>query len=272
MSATSKTPSSKGTALVTGASSGLGSVYADRLAGRGYDLTLVARREDRLAALAEKLTGKYGVAVKTVVADLGQAQGLQKVEQEILADERISMVINNAGTAALTSLAETTTADQDSMNNVNAIAVARLSLAALSVFRKKNAGTIVNIGSVLSFHTLQISGIYSATKGYVMNFTRGLQQEVQGTGIVVQLVLPATTATEIWEVGGIPLSALRQESIMSIENCVDAALAGLDSGESITLPSVEDAKLWAEYDAAREKLFAATQSGKPASRYKLTSA
>jgi short-subunit dehydrogenase len=180
------------------------------------------------------------------------------------------MVVNNAGTATLASLSETTTADHDGMVSVNAIAVSRLSLAALAVFKKKNKGTIVNVGSVLSFQTLPISGVYSATKGYVMNFTRGLQQEVQGTNIVVQLVMPATTATEIWEVGGIPLSALRQESIMSIENCVDAALAGLDSGELITLPSVEDAQLWAEYDAAREKLFAGTQSGKPASRYGLT--
>ncbi len=258
-----------GTALVTGASSGLGSVYADRLAGRGYNLTLVARREDRLVALAKKIQEKYGVRVQTIAADLGTASGVKKIEDEVRNDASLTMVVNNAGTATLASIGETALEEHDAMINVNTIALSRLSLAALNVFKKRNVGTIVNIGSVLSFQTLPISGIYSGTKGYVMNFTRGLQQEVQDTNVVVQLVLPATTATEIWEVGGIPLSALNQQSVMTIENCVDAAMSGLDKGEHITLPSVEDAQLWADYDAAREKLFAATQTGIPASRYKL---
>jgi short-subunit dehydrogenase len=259
----------KGTALVTGASSGLGSVYADRLAKRGFNLTLVARREDRLLALAEKLRGQYGVTVKTLAADLGAPSGVKKVEDEIVNDANLTMVINNAGTATLSAIGATSVEEHDAMINVNTFALSRLSLAALNAFKKRDAGTIINIGSVLSFHTLPISGIYSGTKGYVMNFTRGLQQEVQGTNVKVQLVLPASTATEIWEVGGIPLSALNQETVMTIENCVDAALSGLDRGELVTLPSVEDAQLWADFDAARAKLFAATQSGKPASRYQI---
>jgi short-subunit dehydrogenase len=259
----------KGTAVITGASSGLGAVYADRLAKRGFNLTLVARREDRLRALADRLNGAYGITVKILAADLGDSAGVQKVEQEILADDQITMLVNNAGTATLTTLAQTITADLDAMIAVNATAVSRLSLAALGVFKKKNAGTIINVGSVLSFNTLPISGVYSGTKGYVMNFTRGLQDEVKGTDIIVQLVLPSATATDIWELGGIPLSALNQDSLMSIENCVDAALAGLDSGELVTLPSVEDAQLWADYDAARVKLFSGTQRGAPASRYKI---
>ena len=258
-----------GTALVTGASSGLGSVYADRLAQRGFDLTLVARREDRLLVLAEKLQRQYGISVKTLAADLGAPSGVKTVEDEILKDADLAMVVNNAGTATLAKIGDTSNADHDAMINVNTVALSRLSLAALDVFKKKNAGTIINIGSVLSFQTLPISGIYSGTKGYVMNFTRGLQQEAQGTKVVVQLVLPATTATEIWEVGGIPMSALNQASIMTTENCVDAALSGLDRGELITLPSVEDEQLWADFDAARDKLFAATQTGMPASRYQL---
>lgn len=260
----------KGTALVTGASSGLGSVYADRLARRGYDLTLVARREDRLVALAKKIKDAHGVAVRIIAADLGAASGIKQIEEEVLRDASLTMVVNNAGTATLSTLGKTSQAEHDAMLNVNIVALSRLSLAALNVFKQRNAGTIVNIGSVLSFQTLPISGIYSGTKGYVMNFTRGLQQEVQDTNVVVQLVLPATTATEIWEVGGIPLSALNQQNIMTIEHCVDAALSGLDQGEKITLPSVEDAQLWAAYDAAREKLFAGTQRGLPASRYNVT--
>jgi short-subunit dehydrogenase len=259
----------KGTALVTGASSGLGSVYADRLAKRGFNLTLVARREDRLLALADKLRSQYGISVRTLAADLGTPAGLKTAGDEILQDASLAMVVNNAGTATLSAIGDVSLENHDAMINVNTTALSRLSLAALAVFKQRDAGTIVNIGSVLSFNTLPISGVYSGTKGYVMNFTRGLQQEVQGTNVVVQLVLPATTATEIWEVGGIPLSALNQASVMTIENCVDAALSGLDRGELVTLPSVEDAQLWADFDAARTKLFAATQTGKPASRYQV---
>ncbi len=98
------------------------------------------------------------------------------------------------------------------------------------------------MASVLAVHSLPISAVYSGTKAYVLAFTRGLQAELAETGVKVQLVLPASTATEIWseEVSGIPLSALRKESIMSAEDMVDASLTGLDNGETITWPSVAD--------------------------------
>jgi len=102
-----------------------------------------------------------------------------------------------------------------------------------------------------------------------MNFTRGLQEEVAGSNVIVQLVIPAVVATDIWDKGGFPLSALDEATIMTAEDCVDAALAGLDQGERITFPSLEDDRLWADYDAARLKLLIATQTKKPASRYRL---
>ena len=115
----------------------------------------------------------------------------------------------------------------------------------------------------------RVRAVYSGTKAYVLAFTRGLQAELADTGVKVQLVLPASTATEIWseEVSGIPLSALRQESIMSAEDMVDASLTGLDNGETVTWPSVADEGLWTAYDTARATLFAATQTGTPAPRY-----
>jgi short-subunit dehydrogenase len=125
----------------------------------------------------------------------------------------------------------------------------------------------INIGSVLGFFSLPISSIYSATKGYVLNFTLGLQDEFADTNVAIQLVLPAATATDLWEISGVPLTALNPDHVMSIENCVDAALAGLDLGEKVTMPSVEDKSLLATYNAARIALFSASQSGKPASRY-----
>jgi len=259
----------KGTAVVTGASAGIGKTYADRLAGRGYDLLLVARRGDRLTAVAEDLRARHGVAVETLVADLSVAADLDRVAAVLAGDEDITLLVNNAGTSALGPMAAATREALDAMNEVNVTALARLTLAVLPRFKARDQGTIVNIGSILGFHFLPISSIYSATKGYVLNFTRGLQQELAGSNIRVQLVVPAATATDLWEISGVPLSALNPNSIMSVEDCVDAALAGLDLGEAVTLPSVEDAvSLLAAYDAARIALLGGSQTGKPASRYR----
>ena len=259
---------SLGTAVITGASSGLGSIYADRLAKRGYDLLLVARRGDRLEALATKLRAAYGISVATEVADLAKVEDLARVARAVAADG-VTMLVNNAGSATMAPLAGTADAKVDAMTDLNITALTHLTLAALPGFKARDAGTIVNIGSVLSYHALPVSSAYSGTKGYVMNFTRGLQEELAGTGVRVQLVLPAATATEIWEVGGVSLDSFDPATVMTADNCVDAALAGLDAGEAITLPSVEDAALFAAYDAARLALFAGGQSGRPASRYHL---
>lgn len=264
---TSKHTASKGTAVVTGASAGLGKIYADRLAKRGYDLLLVARRADLLDSVATKLAAEHGVKVRTLAADLGATEGVEKVEAGLLRDTSITMLINNAGTSTLAQVGATTIPQLENMTDVNVTALARLSHAALAAFKARNQGTLINIGSVLGFHTLPISSIYSGTKGYVLNFTRGLQEEVAGTNVVVQLVLPSATATDIWELSGVPVSALNPASVMVAEDCVDAALAGLDQGEAITMPSVENMALFAAYEAARLALFAATQNGRPASRY-----
>ena len=260
----------QGTALVTGASSGLGAVYADRLASRGFDLILVARRVERLGVLAKSLAEKYGVAVRAMAADLSAPADLQRVADELAGNPAITMLVNNAGVSTLGAVVDSPREGIAAMDRVNVTALAQLTYAVLPQFKLRNSGTIINIGSVLSFHILPVSTIYSATKGYVMNFTRGLQQELAGTGIVVQLVLPASTATEIWELSGVPLAQLDQATIMRAEDCVDAALAGLDQGELVTLPSVEDQALWERFDAARLALFAGAMHGKPASRYGLT--
>ena len=261
------TNTTQGTALVTGASSGLGAVYAERLAARGFDLILVARRVERLGVLAKSLADKYGVAVRAMAADLSAPADLQRVADELAGNPAITMLVNNAGVSTLGAVVDSPRDGIAAMDRVNVTALAQLTYAVLPQFKQRNSGTIINIGSVLSFHILPVSTIYSATKGYVMNFTRGLQQELAGTGITVQLVLPASTATEIWELSGVPLAQLDQATIMRAEDCVDAALAGLDQGELVTLPSVEDQELWERFDAARLALFAGAMHGKPASRY-----
>lgn len=261
--------SSKKTAVVTGASSGIGAVYAQRLAARGYDLVLVARRADRLASLAEQLTKAHGVDVRVLAADLEKDADVVKVEAILKNDSSVHMLVNNAGLARLRPLKDTSVEDAHSQVALNVTALTRLTQAVLPGFVGRNEGTIINVASVLAVHSLPISAVYSGTKAYVLAFTRGLQAELAETGVKVQLVLPASTATEIWseEVSGIPLSALRKESIMSAEDMVDASLTGLDNGETITWPSVADEGLWTAYDTARSALFAATQTGTPAPRY-----
>jgi short-subunit dehydrogenase len=257
-----------GVAVITGASSGIGKIYADRLAKRGYDLILIARRKERLEVLSQELQQKYGVQAEALVADLSDEADLKRVRDAIAVDERITMLVNNAGTAALKPSIDLPSELIDNLIAVNAKAVTHLSLAVLPNFVKRNSGILVNLGSVLSFFATSISTSYSATKAHVMLFTIGLHDEHANTGVRVQLVLPASTDTEIWDVAGIGgVKNLDPATVMSAEDCVDAALAGLDAGETVTLPSIEDPNLWANFNTARLEMAKASQTGKPASRY-----
>jgi short-subunit dehydrogenase len=259
----------KGTAVITGASSGLGSVFANRLALRGYDLILVARRANRLVALEKHLNSEYGVTAKAIVADLTAKTDLDSLVKTISEDSSITMLVNNAGAASMKPIASTSDVELYTMIDLNITALTRLTLAVLPGFKERDLGTVINIGSSLSVYTPPKTGVYSGTKAYVLNFTSGLQQELAGTKVIAQIVLPAKTATEIWKNTGVPLSSLNQAAIMSAENCVDAALAGLDQSESATLPSVENYELWLNFEEARRTLYSASQTGKPASRYQI---
>ncbi|SDO70395.1 hypothetical protein SAMN05216303_102136 [Rhodoferax sp. OV413] len=262
-------PSSKKVALVTGASSGIGAVYADRLAARGYDLILVARRADRLEALCAQVSKAHGIKAEAIVADLTQDQDVARIETILATNGDVQILVNNAGLARLAPAAQMAANDVGSQIALNITALTRLTQAAVPAFVARNQGLIINIASALAVHSLPISAIYSGTKAFVLQYSRGLQQELAETGVKVQLLLPASTATEIWDLSGVPLAALNKETLMTTENMVDAALAGLDQGETITWPSVADASLWEKYEAARSALFAGTQAGKPAPRYQI---
>ena len=262
------TINAKSTAVITGASSGIGAVYADRLAARGYDLVLVARRAGRLETLATQLAKDHGVRVDVIDADLTKDADLSRVEQVLATDPRVSMLVNNAGNGKLGATIDMAAADLASTVALNITALARLTRAVLPALLARNAGAIINISSVMALQSLSITSLYSGTKGFVLNFSRGLHEELAGTGVRVQAVLPAGTATEFYDHAGIPLSAFDPAVVMSAENMVDAALAGFDQGETVTLPSVHDGHLWKAYDAARGQLFAATQNGTPAPRYR----
>jgi uncharacterized protein len=255
-------------ACITGASSGIGSVYADRLAKRGFDLLLVARRTDRLHAIARRLQDKHGVEISVMAADLTVEEDLLRVEDRLRSDRAISMLVNNAGNGRLTGTLDMTEADTATTIALNVTAPTRLSRAVLPRFVESNEGTIINIASVMALHTLPGTTLYGATKSYALAFTRGLQTELADTAVRVQAVLPGTTATDFFNHSNIDIATLDPDSIMSAEDMVDAALAGLDRGELITLPSVHDQSLWNDFERARSALFQATQVGTPAPRYR----
>ena len=263
----SSSSSSKPVAVVTGASSGIGAMYAERLAARGYDLVLVARRAERLQALAAKVSQAHGASIEVIDADLTKEADLERVEGILATNPRVAMLVNNAGNGKLGSTVDMSAEDTASTIALNVTALTRLTRAVLPAFLLRNAGAIINISSVMALHSLAITSLYSGTKGFVLNFSRGLQEELAETGVRVQVVLPAGVATEFYDHAGIPLSAFDPAAVMTTENMVDAALAGFDQGEAVTLPSVHDSNLWKAYDAARAALFGATQTGIPALRY-----
>jgi len=256
-----------GVAVVTGASSGIGKVYADRLAKRGYDLVLIARRKDRLEKLSKQLHEKYGVKADVLIADLSSSADVDRVSKALSADENIALLVNNAGVGDLKATEVYSTDAVNKLIDVNNKAVVQLTLAVLPNFKKRNSGTIINIGSVLSFFALPISTVYSATKAFTALFSFGLRDELKETGIKVQFVGFGAVETEIWELSGIPTSALAPGTVMPVDHAVDAALAGLDQGETVTYPSVEDNNLFTAFDNARTQLFLSGNTATPASRY-----
>ncbi len=259
----------QGKAVVTGASSGIGRVYADRLAGRGYDLVLVARRAGLLEEVANQARDRHRVQVETVIADLVNPQDLERVAHQLEADDEVKLLVNNAGLTLAGLVAEADPKRLNSLIELNCIAPLRLLMAVLPRFRRENAGTVINIGSVVSVHAYHGNVVYSATKAFLHSLTAGLKRELEGTNVRLQLVAPAATASEIWAKAGLDLDALPKEIIMTAENCVDAALKGLDQGEVLTFPSVEDQSLIESYEKGGFGIFIGGQTGKPASRYDL---
>ena len=260
-------PSPLGTAVVTGASSGLGKVYADRLAARGYDLLLIARRGDRLQTIAADLETRFPISVDVLVTDLADPSGLAKAMQKISGDQSITLLVNNAGTSSVQPVAQTSVETFTNLVALNVTALTALTQAVLPRFLERNAGTIINIGSVVGFSGYPWVPVYGGTKAYVLNFTQGLKQQLAETAIRLQYVAPAGTVSEIWDVMGVPMSSLGDGVLMDTDACVDAALKGLDDGEFITAPSVHDDTLIRNFEEASTALLAATQNDQPAPRY-----
>ncbi len=256
-----------GTALITGASTGIGSVYADRLAARGYDLILVARSKEKLNALADSLGSKTSRKVTVIVADLNKRPDLLAVEKVLAADDSITLLVNNAGVGSMSPLLATSIDAMEELIDLNVIALTRLTYAVVPAFVARNKGAIIQIASIVGIAPEIMNGVYGASKAFVIALTQSLQHELGGKGLRFQAVLPGATATPFWDIAGVPLSNLPAEIIMTTDHMVDAALAGYDEGEIYTIPALPDVAQFNAYEAARQAMFGNLSRTEPAARY-----
>jgi len=248
------TLSKAGTALITGASTDIGSVYAHRLAQRGYDLILVARDQQRLNKLAKDITAKTGRKAETLPADLTVKADLKRVEERLRSDRSLTALVNNAGFGGVAKLIDSNVDDMDNMIQLNVTALTRLTSAALPGFLERSKGLIINISSIVALSPELLNGVYSGTKAFVVNLTQSLHNEVKDKGVQVQAVLPGATSTEFWDRAKLPVHNLPADWVMTAEEMVDASLAGLDQGELITIPALPEIADWEKFDEARKAL------------------
>lgn len=191
--------SSKGTAVVTGASTGMGAIYAARLARMGYDLMIVARNHNRLNQMASHSTADTEGNVEVVAADLNDSQQLADLEEKLRNDASITLLVNNAGVGTHTSLVDSNDEQMTTMINLNVTALTRLTYAVVPGFINRGKGAIINIASIVGIAPEILNGVYGGSKAYVLAFTQSLHRELADKGIQVQAVLPSATATPFWK-------------------------------------------------------------------------
>jgi len=253
-------------ALVTGASSGIGKAFAERLADGSYDLIVVGRRRERLEALAASLPD---VAVQVVAADLSTDDGIDTVA-ELCASQPLTMLVNNAGVAHYMPMAELPAEKARELVHVKVVAPTMLTRAALPGMVARGAGTIVNVAGMIAFSgpapasQLPRRAVYAGTLAHTVAMSQTLHAELEGTGVKVHVTCPGVVATEFHEVQGMDLSAVPR---MSADDVVVAALAGIELGEVVSAPGVEDYSLLEAVFGADLAAFAA-QSPQLASRYR----
>lgn len=252
-----------GTALITGATSGIGEVYADRLARRGYDLVLVGRNAEKLEALSTSLAAAHGVTVERIAADLGDAVGLSRVERRLETDASITLLVNSAGLIGGGPLSAGKLDELTSMLSINVVALTRLAAVAAKAFAARKSGKIVNLASAMAFIETPNTAAYGASKAYVLNLSLALDLDLKPQGVQVQAVLPGYTRTPMISGG----AGLPDEAVMDVDALVDAALAGLDAGEVVTIPSLEPVEKYEAWADQRLALRPHLSLSTPASRY-----
>jgi hypothetical protein len=252
--------------LITGASTGIGAVYAERFAHRGHDLVLVARDLSRLERLADRLRRDAGVQVDVLRADLTNEQDLLQIEARLREDSRIGVLINNAGSLAHGGFLDQGSGDVAGLIALNVTAPTRLANAIAPRLAASGEGAIINLGSIVGLAPEIGLTVYGATKAYVLFLTQGLHLELGPKGVYVQAVLPSATRTEIWERSGRDVNAF--PAAMATEELVDAALIGFDRRETVTIPPLPDAGQWSTLEAARQAMLPNFIQAHAAKRYR----
>ena len=224
---------SRPVALVTGASSGIGEVFARRLAGRGYALLLVARRKERL----EKLAAELGNA-EAVVADLARDEDVQKVAGRILSEADLEFLVNNAGFGTLGLFHETDPVGQERMHRLHILATVQLMRAALPTMVRRSRGAVINVSSVAAFFHNPASAGYGATKAWINSFTEGICVELKSIGspVRVQALCPGFTYSEFHDRVGIDRATIPKSLWMTAEEVVDTSLRALERGQLVVIP------------------------------------
>lgn len=258
----------KPSVLITGASTGIGAVYADRFAKRGHDLVLVARDRVRMEALADRLRRETDVTVDILRADLIDQGDLAQVQARLRNDHRIGILVNNAGTASAGRFVDQSPDEVARIVTLNAMAPVRLASAVAPRFAQAGEGAIVNIGSVVGLSPEYGSTVYGATKAFILFLSQSLHAELAPSGVYIQAVLPAATRTEIWGHAGKDVNEL--PAVMEVGELVDAALAGFDRRETVTIPPLPDAGQWNAFEAARKVMLPNFKQAHAAERYRNT--
>lgn len=256
-------------ALVTGASSGIGRAFAERLAGDGHDLVVVARRSDRLKALKQRLEAEHGVSVQPLVADLSMDEGINAA-MEAVRDPRLTTLVDNAALALYMPFTELPEEGAEELVRLNVLAPVRLIRAALPGMVERGTGTVVSIASMLAFASaadgryMPARAMYAATKSFLVSLVRQLAIELRTTGVRIQVVCPPMVRTEFHSRQGIDTSG---RALLEPEQVVLASMRGLELGEAVCLPTVDDADILGRRDQLEAELFSGALSGKLADRY-----
>ncbi len=228
----------KPVALITGASAGIGTAFARRLADRGHDLVIVARRKDRLDDLAQEITKSSNREVEVLVADLESAKGVRVVEDRVVdADRPVDLLVNNAGFGTSGRFDQLPIEAEEAEINLNVIALVRLTHAALGAMVERGHGGVINVSSVGAYQPTPHSATYAATKAFVSSFTNAIHEELRGTGVKAMVLAPGFTHTEFHLRAGIDDQGQVPEFLwQSADEVVAAALRDYDRGKAVCIP------------------------------------
>lgn len=224
-------------ALITGASSGIGRAFAERLARDQNDLVLVARSAERLEALARRLSETHRAGAEVVCADLTDPADLRRVEA-LLREETPDLLVNNAGFGTVGPFVELDPDVEEREIRLNVLAVMRLARAALPAMRSRGRGAVINVSSLAGEGPAPYNATYGATKAFVTSFSEAVAEELRGSGVRIQALLPGFTRTEFQERAGIDVGAVPGFAWLEADDVVTASLQALERGQVVCVPGL----------------------------------